>query len=94
MGVGISPLAEKFSIEEDELRREIGALKRLVLNRYYFRTFISRKLVLNIYVADDHSCPQFQGPQVNSYNNVITYCMLSTYNKYNCDMFIFEVLVA
>jgi hypothetical protein len=35
MVVGIPPLAEKSSIE-DELRREIRALKGLVLNRYYF----------------------------------------------------------
>ena len=39
MGVGIPPLTEKTSIE-DELRREIRALKGLVLNRYYFNTFI------------------------------------------------------
>ena len=37
MGAGIPPLAETSSIE-DELRREIRALKGLVLNRYYFLT--------------------------------------------------------
>ena len=48
MGAGIPPLAETSSIE-DELRREIRALKGLVLNRYdYFLTLISKKLVLNI----------------------------------------------
>jgi hypothetical protein len=40
MGAGIPPLAETSSIE-DELRREIRALKGLVLNRYdYFLLFL------------------------------------------------------
>ena len=39
MGVGIPTLAEKTSIE-DKVWREIRALKGLVLNRYYFNTFI------------------------------------------------------
>ena len=76
MGMGIPPLAEKSSIE-DELRREIRALKGLVLNRYYFLFFIpNKKLGLNIYFADDPSCPRFQGPQVNLYNNINIYFML------------------
>ena len=72
LGVGI-PLAEKSSIE-DELRREIRALKGLVLNRYYFITFIPKASCEHLF-ADDPSCPQSLGPQVNLYNNMNTHCM-------------------
>lgn len=64
MGAGIPPLAETSSIE-DELRREIRALKGLVLNRYYLLTVIPKRLVLNNYFADDPSCLRFQGLQIN-----------------------------
>ena len=48
MGVGIPPLTEKSSIE-DELRREIRALKGLVLNRYYFLTFIRKSCLEHLF---------------------------------------------
>jgi hypothetical protein len=85
LGAGIPPLAETSSME-DELRREIRALKGLVLNRYYFLAFIPKKLFLNIYSADDPSCPQFQGPLANSYNNMNIHCSIII--LYDCEFFL------